>query len=311
MIDCQELSKQYGSLVAVNKLTFQVQPGEVLGFLGPNGAGKTTTMRIIAGFLPPTSGKATVCGFNIETEATQAKKMIGYLPEGAPSYPEMTARSFLEFIADSRNLKGSERLHRLDEVYELLHLKHVLDQKIDTLSKGYTRRVGLAQAILHDPKVLILDEPTDGLDPNQKYEVRKLINKMSENKIIIISTHLLEEVDAVCNRAIIISDGQILADDTPKNLEAKSKFHNAVSIKLSEPSQLNAVREAINSLPEIISTEVDEHSNQLIAFPDSGKIPLQAITELGATKGWEFSELHLESGRLDEVFRTITGGAAA
>ncbi len=311
MIDCQELSKQYGSLVAVNNLTFQVQPGEVLGFLGPNGAGKTTTMRIIAGFLPPTSGKATVCGFDIETQATKVKQMIGYLPEGAPSYPEMTAKSFLEFIADSRNLKGSERLHRLDEVYELLHLKHVLNQKIDTLSKGYTRRVGLAQAILHDPKVLILDEPTDGLDPNQKYEVRKLINKMSENKIIIISTHLLEEVDAVCNRAIIISDGQILADDTPKNLEAKSKFHNAVSIKLSEPSQLNAVREAINSLPEIISTEVDEHSNQLIAFPDSGKIPLQAITELGATKGWEFSELHLESGRLDEVFRTITGGAAA
>lgn len=311
MIDCQELSKQYGSLVAVNNLTFQVQPGEVLGFLGPNGAGKTTTMRIIAGFLPPTSGKATVCGFDIETQATKVKQMIGYLPEGAPSYPEMTAKSFLEFIADSRNLKGSERLHRLDEVYELLHLKHVLNQKIDTLSKGYTRRVGLAQAILHDPKVLILDEPTDGLDPNQKYEVRKLINKMSENKIIIISTHLLEEVDAVCNRAIIISDGQILADDTPKNLEAKSKFHNAVSIKLSEPSELNAVREAINSLPEIISTEVDEHSNQLIAFPDSGKIPLQAITELGATKGWEFSELHLESGRLDEVFRTITGGAAA
>ena len=311
MIDCQELSKQYGSLVAVNNLTFQVQPGEVLGFLGPNGAGKTTTMRIIAGFLPPTSGKATVCGFDIETQATKAKQMIGYLPEGAPSYPEMTAKSFLEFIADSRNLKGSERLHRLDEVYELLHLKHVLNQKIDTLSKGYTRRVGLAQAILHDPKVLILDEPTDGLDPNQKYEVRKLINKMSENKIIIISTHLLEEVDAVCNRAIIISDGQILADDTPKNLEAKSKFHNAVSIKLSEPSELNAVREAINSLPEIISTEVDEHSNQLIAFPDSGTIPLQAITELGATKGWEFSELHLESGRLDEVFRTITGGAAA
>ena len=311
MIDCQELSKQYGSLVAVNNLTFQVQPGEVLGFLGPNGAGKTTTMRIIAGFLPPTSGKATVCGFDIETQATKVKQMIGYLPEGAPSYPEMTAKSFLEFIADSRNLKGSERLHRLDEVYELLHLKHVLNQKIDTLSKGYTRRVGLAQAILHDPKVLILDEPTDGLDPNQKYEVRKLINKMSENKIIIISTHLLEEVDAVCNRAIIISDGQILADDTPKNLEAKSKFHNAVSIKLSEPSQLNAVREAINSLPEIISTEVDEHSNQLIAFPDSGKIPLQAITELGASKGWEFSELHLESGRLDEVVRTITGGAAA
>jgi|TARA_B110000116_G_scaffold108995_1_gene94563 ABC-2 type transport system ATP-binding protein len=311
MINCQGLTKQYGPLVAVNNLTFQVQPGEVLGFLGPNGAGKTTTMRLIAGFLTPTAGKASVCGFDIETQATEAKRMIGYLPEGAPSYPEMTARSFLEFIADSRRIQGPNRLHRLNEVYGLLHLEHVLDQKIDTLSKGYTRRVGLAQAILHDPEVLILDEPTDGLDPNQKHEVRKLINKMSESKIIIISTHLLEEVDAVCNRAIIISDGQILADDTPKNLETKSKFHNAVSIKLSNPSQLDVVREAINALSEVASTEVDEHSNQLTAFPDKGQAPLEAITELGVSKGWQFSELHLESGRLDEVFRTITGGEAA
>ena len=207
MIECQELTKQFGALLAVDNLSFQVDPGEVLCFLGPNGAGKTTTMRIIAGFLPPTSGRASVCGLDVETHATAAKRKIGYLPEGAPSYPEMTSRSFLEFVADARELSGAKRRSRLDEVYGLLHLEPVLEQTIDTLSKGYRRRVGLAQAILHDPEVLILDEPTDGLDPNQKHEVRQLINQMSESKTIIISTHLLEEVDAVCNRAIIIAGG--------------------------------------------------------------------------------------------------------
>ncbi|MBH97637.1 MAG: ABC transporter ATP-binding protein [Rhodospirillaceae bacterium] len=310
MINCKALTKKYGNFVAVNELTFQVQAGEVLGFLGPNGAGKTTTMRILAGFLSPTAGKASVCGFDVETQSTEAKRKIGYLPEGAPSYPEMTSRSFLEFIADSRKISISNRQRRLEEVHELLQLGTVLDQKIDTLSKGFRRRVGLAQAILHDPEVLILDEPTDGLDPNQKHEVRRLINRMSERKIIIISTHLLEEVDAVCNRAIIISDGKILADDSPKNLESKSKFHNAVSVKLLNSMNLNIVDSAINSLPEVASTRIDENNNSLIAFPTKGKTPLEAITKLGAAEGWDFSELHVESGRLDEVFRSITGGTA-
>jgi ABC-2 type transport system ATP-binding protein len=221
MIECQGLTKQYGALRAVDDLSFKVEPGQVLGFLGPNGAGKTTTMRIVAGFLPPTSGRALVCGFDVERDATQAKRRIGYLPEGAPSYPEMTPRSFLEFIAEARGLAPDVRRRRLDEVIGLLHLEKVLDQTIDTLSKGYKRRVGVAQAILHDPEVLVLDEPTDGLDPNQKHEVRELIGRMAKSKIIVISTHLLEEVEAVCNRAIIIAHGKILADDTPSGLASQ------------------------------------------------------------------------------------------
>jgi len=221
MIDCQGLTKQYGRLRAVDDLSFRVQPGEVLGFLGPNGAGKTTTMRIVAGFLPATEGRVLVCGFDVEAQATDAKRRIGYLPEGAPSYPEMTPRSFLAFVAEARGIAPDKRRARLEEVFHLLHLEKVLDQTIDTLSKGYKRRVGLAQAIVHDPEVLILDEPTDGLDPNQKHEVRELIGRMAKDKIIVISTHMLEEVEAVCNRAIIIAHGKILADDTPKGLAAR------------------------------------------------------------------------------------------
>jgi ABC-2 type transport system ATP-binding protein len=311
MIDCQNLVKHYGPLLAVDGLSFQVQAGEVLGFLGPNGAGKSTTMRVIAGFLPASSGRVTVCGHDIATEATAAKACIGYLPEGAPSYPEMTPRAFLDFVADIRGMQGESRRSRLNEIYGLLHLEPVLEQSIDTLSKGYKRRVGLAQALLHDPKVLILDEPTDGLDPNQKHEVRQLINAMATDKIIIISTHLLEEVDALCNRAIIIARGRILADDTPANLEARSKFHNAVSLRLADDTALEQVRKEIDALGDVERTEVDANASKLTAFPAPGRMPLTAISELGAARGWEFAELHLESGRLDEVFRTITGGAAA
>jgi ABC-2 type transport system ATP-binding protein len=310
MIDCQSLTKQYGRLRAVDDLSFRVQPGEVLGFLGPNGAGKTTTMRIVAGFLPATSGRVLVCGFDVETQATAAKRRIGYLPEGAPSYPEMTPRSFLEFAAAVRGMPIPSRRQRLDEVYGLLHLEKVLDQTIDTLSKGYRRRVGLAQAILHDPEVLILDEPTDGLDPNQKHEVRELIGRMARNKIIVISTHLLEEVEAVCNRAIIVAKGRILADDTPRGLEARSRFHNAVSLKLADRELMPAARKEIEALPEVASTELDQ-SGRLTAFPASGKLPLAAINSLAESRRFELAELHLESGRLDEVFRSITGGASA
>jgi ABC-2 type transport system ATP-binding protein len=311
MIDCQNLVKHYGPLLAVDDLSFKVSPGEVLGFLGPNGAGKSTTMRIIAGFLPASSGRVTVSGHDIVTDATAAKRCIGYLPEGAPSYPEMTPRSFLDFIADIRGMHGQARNSRLEEIYGLLHIEHVLEQSIDTLSKGYKRRVGLAQALLHDPEVLILDEPTDGLDPNQKHEVRQLINAMAKNKIIVISTHLLEEVDALCNRAIIIAHGRILADDTPANLEARSKFHNAVSLKLADGTALQQIKAEIEALADVERIEIDVNSGRLTAFPAVGRMPLTAISELAGVRGWEFSELHLESGRLDEVFRTITGGATA
>ena len=221
MIEINNLTKRYGALLAVNDISFTVNPGEVLGFLGPNGAGKSTTMKLITGFLAPTSGKIRVCGHDVEADPMAAKACMGYLPEGAPSYSEMTVRGFLEFIADVRGLTGERRKGRLDDVIGRLALGTVLEQVIETLSKGYKRRVGLAQALVHDPRVLILDEPTDGLDPNQKQEVRSLINAMAKDKIIVISTHILEEVDAVCNRAIIIAHGRILADDTPRNLAAR------------------------------------------------------------------------------------------
>jgi ABC-2 type transport system ATP-binding protein len=222
MIEISHLLKRYGALTAVDDVSFDVRAGEVLGFLGPNGAGKSTTMKMITGFLAPTSGTVRVCGHDVQSAPLAAKACMGYLPEGAPSYGEMSVRAFLEFIADVRGLSGERRRSRLDDVIARLGLASVLEQVIETLSKGYRRRVGLAQALVHDPLVLILDEPTDGLDPNQKHEVRELISNMSKDKIIVISTHILEEVDAVCNRAIIIAEGRILADETPKALARRS-----------------------------------------------------------------------------------------
>ena len=222
MIKIKNLTKKFGHLTAVEDVSFEVQPGEVLGFLGPNGAGKSTTMKMITGFLAPTAGSIEVCGFDVSKKPIEAKKRIGYLPEGAPSYGEMTPVQFLEFIAQVRQLSGQNKIDRNKEVIQQLHLDKVLNQSIETLSKGFKRRVGLAQAILHDPDVLILDEPTDGLDPNQKFEVRELIKSIAPDKVIIISTHILSEVDAICSRAIIIADGKVLVDDTPEGLRSKS-----------------------------------------------------------------------------------------
>ena len=306
MIKTEQLTKRYDSLTAVDDVSFQVGPGEVLGFLGPNGAGKTTTMRMLAGFVTPTSGRANICGHDVESEPLKAKAALGYLPEGAPLYGEMTVRRFLEFIADLRSLTGARRSQRLGHVIEHLQLGGVLDQTIETLSKGFRRRVGLAQAIMHDPPVLILDEPTDGLDPNQKHEVRTLINDMARDKIIVISTHILEEVDAVCTRAIIISRGRIVADDTPTGLAARSRYHNAVSMQLEQPAQLAAARAAVAALPAVAEVEVSERDARLTALPRAGATILPAVSELAVRAGLKLKELHLESGRLDEVFRTIT-----
>ena len=221
-IKIKSLTKSFGTIRAVRNVSFNVSHGEVLGFLGPNGAGKSTTMKMITGFLEPTSGTVEVNGHDVLENPLSVKRSIGYLPEGAPAYGEMTVKNFLNFIADIRQLNGAIRKKRLDEVIETINIGTVIDQSIETLSKGFKRRVGLAQAILHDPNILILDEPTDGLDPNQKHEVRNLIKKMSKEKAIIISTHILEEVDAVCTRAIIISSGELLFDGTQTQLIAKS-----------------------------------------------------------------------------------------
>jgi len=222
MIKTQNLTKSYDGLLAVDDLSFSVEPGEVLGFLGPNGAGKSTTMRMLAGFITPTSGTGSICGHDVATDALAAKAVLGYLPEGAPNYGEMSVGSFLDFIADLRRLEGAHRKSRLDYVIGRLELEPVIAQTIETLSKGFKRRVGLAQAIVHDPKVLILDEPTDGLDPLQKHQVRTLIGEIAKEKTIVISTHILEEVDAVCTRAIIIAKGKLVADDTPAGLKTRA-----------------------------------------------------------------------------------------
>jgi ABC-2 type transport system ATP-binding protein len=314
MIEIDGLTKTYGHHTVVDNLTFRCKAGEVLGFLGPNGAGKSTTMKMVTGFVAPSAGSVSVCGHDIATDGLAARQKIGYLPEGAPCYAEMTPGSFLDFIADIRGLSGDERQSRLDEVIERLHLGPVLKQSIDTLSKGFKRRVGLAQAILHDPAVLILDEPTDGLDPNQKYEVRELIRSMSEDKLIVISTHILEEVEAVCSRAIIIANGRILADDTPHNLATTSRYHNAVRLSVGASTNLAEVRAAVEKLASVETTETDDdhYSVTAIARPDSPDAATwREVSDLVNGNDWNISGLQLEAGRLDEVFRQITQGDKA
>jgi ABC-2 type transport system ATP-binding protein len=222
MIEIQNLTKRFGPVTAVANLSLQVRPGEVLGFLGPNGAGKSTTMKMVTGYLAPDEGTARICGHDIVSDTIAAQKKLGYLPEGAPAYGEMTPRQFLHFIAGVRQLSGAAARTATERAVAGAELGSVMDQPIETLSKGFRRRVGLAQAILHDPEVLILDEPTDGLDPNQKHAVRALIRGMAKDKTIVISTHLLEEVDAICTRAVIIDQGKIVIDETPAALAARS-----------------------------------------------------------------------------------------
>ena len=222
MIEIKNLQKSFGDFRAVDGVSFSVKPGEVLGFLGPNGAGKSTTMRMITGFLSPSGGEVQIAGTDVEADPIAAKRRIGYLPEGAPLYPDMSPRTLLEFIAEARDVPAADRAKRIEEIAAKVHITGVLDQQIETLSKGYKRRVGLAQAIIHDPEILILDEPTDGLDPNQKHEVRQLIEEMSKDKVIILSTHILEEVEAVCTRAIIITHGKVVYDGTPSELKERS-----------------------------------------------------------------------------------------
>lgn len=304
MIQTQALSKRFGSKTAVDSISFTVQPGEVLGFLGPNGAGKSTTMKMIAGFLTPTAGTATVCGHDVMDEPLAARRALGYLPEGAPSYGEMTVSGFLAFVADVRGLTGAHRRRRLDAAIARLSLASVLAQPVETLSKGFRRRVGLAAAIVHDPPALVLDEPTDGLDPNQKHEVRELIREMSRERTIVISTHILEEVQAVCTRAIIIAAGRLLADATPEELERRSRFHGAVSLL---PGDSVAARAALEGAPGVIGVEADARSGRLYVFPARpDQALLDVVGERLKTRGLGFSAMQIERGRLDEVFRRIT-----
>ena len=307
MITIDRLSKRFGPIQAVDNVSFSIARGEVLGLLGPNGAGKSTTMKMLTGFLQPDAGRALVCGYDVSTHPLEAKRRLGYMPEGAPSYLDMTPRAFLNFIADMRGYSGAEKRARVDRAAETTNIRDVMEQPIDTLSRGYKRRVGLAQALLHDPEVLVLDEPTDGLDPNQKHEVRELIKTMAPNKAIVISTHILEEVDAICSRAVIIARGRVVADGTPESLEALSPRHNGVAIKVAPDSvaSLAGVLRQLDSVADVLA----EHDGVFVYAKNNRDIFDEVRVALRQRSGIDIRDIHLERGRLEDVFRSLTTSA--
>ena len=302
MISVNQLTKTFDQFTAVNNVSFDIQPGDIVGFLGPNGAGKSTTMKMLTGFLSPTSGSISIGGLNLDNNAKAVQAQIGYLPEGAPSYGDMTVIQFLHFIADIRGIKGKEKLASIDSVIEKVALQSVLDKPIENLSKGFKRRVGLAQAIIHDPQILILDEPTDGLDPNQKHQVRALIQQLSTDKIVIVSTHILEEVTAVCNRVMVIANGCLKFDDTPEALLERSRYHKAISLHLSYQSDISGLQE----LEGVASMEVEQSTGKVTLFPEPNKHILHLVTDYVQVRKLPVDTLLVEQGRLDEVFRQIT-----
>ncbi len=308
MVEIQNLRKVFGPIVAVDGVSFTVGKGEVLGFLGPNGAGKSTTMKMITGFLTPTSGTVRICGHNIEDQPIEAKKRIGYLPEGAPAYQDMTPASFLAFIGEMRGYRGATLTRTVSETVEKVNLQSVLNQSIETLSKGFKRRVGLAQAILHDPDILILDEPTDGLDPNQKHEVRTLIRAMAQEKAIILSTHILEEVHALCSRAMIIAKGKVVFDGTPAKLEGKAPTHNTVLATIAGVDPLVSQQHlmTVKGVKKVEELGRDGDLVQFRIYPDDGQWILPDIGHCAREQGWEVRELYPDRGQLDEVFRLLT-----
>jgi len=309
MIKVRNLKKSFGANTAVNGVSFSVEKGEVLGFLGPNGAGKSTTMRMITGFIPPSAGEVSVGGFNMLDDPLPAKRLIGYRPENAPSYTDMTVLGFLGFAAELRGMRGEAKTRAIDRVVEMCFLDSVLHQSIETLSKGYRHRTCFAQSIIHDPEVLILDEPTDGLDPNQKHEVRTLIRRMGQTKAIIFSTHILEEVDAACSRAIIIDRGQIVANGTPEELKQRSEHAGAVTLRLLDGNSA-LVTQRLSRIPSVGRCVVlDESPAAVRAYlKKNGERDelARAIGEIASAERWKIAELHTEEGRLDEVFRNIT-----
>ena len=310
MIKVRNLTKTFGPKVAVNGVSFTVEKGEVLGFLGPNGAGKSTTMRMITGFIPPSEGEVTIGGHSIVDAPIEAKRLLGYLPENAPSYTDMTVLGFLSFAAELRGFAGDARKKAVHRAVEMCFLEGVLHQSVETLSKGFRHRTCFAQSIIHDPEVLILDEPTDGLDPNQKHEVRTLIRRMGEKKAIIFSTHILEEVEAACTRAIIIDRGAIVANGTPAELKQRSAHAGAVTLRLSDGSSAAAVKGKLDGLNVVErSVVVSESPLTVRAFPRkqiASDDLARAVGDVALRERWSLLELHTEEGRLDEVFRNIT-----
>jgi ABC-2 type transport system ATP-binding protein len=302
MISVKNLFKSFNGFQVVNGLSFDIVPGEVVGFLGPNGAGKSTTMKMLTGFLLPTSGDIHISDLSFKHSALEIKKKIGYLPEGAPAYGDMTTLQFLSFIARVRGYKGAEKAARIQRVVEQVELQEVLDKPIDILSKGFKRRVGLAQALIHDPEILILDEPTDGLDPNQKYQVRELIKNLSKDKIVIISTHILEEMTAVCNRVMIIARGKLLFDDTLKALNRQSKYYGAVTLHFSYRADASELGE----LEGVAEMEEDLATGRVTLFPKPGADILHLVTAHAQRCKLPVDSLYVEQGSLEQVFRQIT-----
>jgi ABC-2 type transport system ATP-binding protein len=311
MIKVENLVKTFGPKRAVDDVSFSLERGEVLGFLGPNGAGKSTTMRMVTGFIPPTEGKVTVGGHDMTEDPIPAKRLIGYLPENAPAYTDMTVGGFLNFCAEIRGLSGEGKKKAVHRAVEMCFLESVFHQSVDTLSKGYKHRTCFAQSIIHDPDILILDEPTDGLDPNQKQEVRSLIKRMGEKKAIIFSTHILEEVDAVCSRVMIIDRGKVVANGTPLELRQRSDAAGAVSLRVigvagetvkARLAQIPGARKAA-----IVKEEAGSAWTKVYPKgPATNGELARSVAEVVLKEGWRFEELHTEEGRLDEVFRSIT-----
>ena len=310
VLDVRGLTKRFGPLTAVDRVSFTVRKGEVLGFLGPNGAGKSTTMKMITGFLSPSEGTAVVRGADVAIDPIAVKSRIGYLPEGAPLYGDMTARALLNFVAEIRGMSKPDRKRRIEEVIDQVHLEEVIFRPIETLSKGFKRRVGLAQAILHDPELLILDEPTDGLDPNQKHEVRTLLQKMAPDKAIVISTHILEEVDAVCTRALIIAHGKLLADGTPEELRARSSAPSSLSVRVAA-AQAEQIRGKLRAMAGVGFVEIVGKVAgvaHLTVSPDGGADILARVSEFVRGEDVGAEQILAIPGSLDDVFREITQG---
>ncbi len=308
MIEAVELVKDFGAKRAVDHVSLTVKRGEVLGFLGPNGAGKSTTMKMLTGFLRPTSGKASIMGCDVTSQAMEARRRLGYLPEGAPLYPDMTPWGLLHFCAEARRMPSRDRKAKVVAAIERTNLQGVVMQPIDTLSKGFKRRVGLAQALLHDPEVLILDEPTDGLDPNQKHEVRELIREIASEKAIVISTHILEEVDAICSRAVIIAAGRVIADGAPAALAERSALHNAVGVIVAKDMAQRAA-DALQALDQVAEVRVQALADgqaKLIVAPVGGQTILNAVAATLEAAGIPALSVRPEAAALEDLFRQLT-----
>lgn len=308
LIEAEGLAKSFGTLRAVDGITLNVTRGEVLGFLGPNGAGKSTTMRLITGFLEPDAGRARIAGFDVLESPKEARKRLGYLPEGAPLYGEMTPKGLLGFVAELRGLRGGAIAQAVGAAVEKTGLGPVFEQTIETLSKGYKRRVGIAQAILNDPEVLIMDEPTDGLDPNQKHQVRQLITEMAKEKAIIVSTHILEEVEAVCTRAVVINKGRIVADGTADDLMRRVPYHGAVAVRVAA-DKVDALKAALATLDGVdrVETISGADGHLLVrAMPKNGVGIVTDVASVIRQKALVVEEIFVERGKLDDVFRQIT-----